>query len=149
MMDTNSNGARSAKARVQSFAISRRSRCGLLRGWPVLSSHFSPGAAPKVGQRTASACFGLSSFFMASLHVPWSPGPVAETHLDGLCPSDNGHGSISQKSTDKCAIYLQTTVVVDQALLLERIHKFTYPSAGRTNHLREGCLAHLQGVLRL
>jgi len=29
-----------------SFAISRRSRCGV-RGWPVLSSHFCP--APQVG----------------------------------------------------------------------------------------------------
>ena len=28
----------------------------------MLSSHFSPGAAPQVGQRTASTCFGLSSF---------------------------------------------------------------------------------------
>jgi len=38
--------------------------CGPLGGWPVLSSHFSPGVAPQVGQRTASICFGLSSFFM-------------------------------------------------------------------------------------
>jgi len=30
-----------------------------------LSSHFSPGAAPQVGQGTASIGFGLSSFFMA------------------------------------------------------------------------------------
>ena len=49
----------------QSFAINRRSRCGSVRGSPVLNSHFSPGSAPQVGQRTARICFGLSSFFMA------------------------------------------------------------------------------------
>jgi len=48
---------------AQSAAINRRSRCGSVRGWPVLSSQFSPGAAPQVGQGTASTCFGLSSFF--------------------------------------------------------------------------------------
>jgi hypothetical protein len=32
----------------------RRSRCGSVRGNPVLSSHFSPGFAPQVGQRTAT-----------------------------------------------------------------------------------------------
>jgi hypothetical protein len=51
----------------QSAAINRRSRCGVVRGWPVLSSHFCPGAAPQVGQRTASTSFGLSSFFIANL----------------------------------------------------------------------------------
>ncbi len=35
----------------------------------MLSSHFSPGAAPQVGQRTASTCFGLSSFVTTNLHV--------------------------------------------------------------------------------
>ena len=50
----------------QSFAINRRSRCGSVRGSPVLNSHFSPGSAPQVGQRTARICFGLSSFFMAT-----------------------------------------------------------------------------------
>jgi len=45
------------KGRVysQPFASTRRSRCGSARGWPVLSSHFSPGAAPQVGQRILSA----------------------------------------------------------------------------------------------
>ena len=55
---------------AQSAAINRRSRCDSVRGWPVVSSHFSPGAAPQVGQRTASACFRLSSFFMAGEIVP-------------------------------------------------------------------------------
>jgi hypothetical protein len=35
-----------------------------MRGWPVLSSHFFPGEAPQVGQRTVSTCFGLSFLFM-------------------------------------------------------------------------------------
>jgi hypothetical protein len=43
-----------------SEATKRRSRCGLVRGRPVLSSHFSPGFAPHVGQRTASASFVLA-----------------------------------------------------------------------------------------
>src|SRR4029077_6707748 len=49
---------------------------------------------------------------------------------------DNGHGPTLQKATNKCAIYLQAAVVLDKALLLERTHKFTYPFAGGTNHLR-------------
>jgi hypothetical protein len=32
-----------------SEASSRRSRWGVLRGWPVTSSHGSPGLAPQVG----------------------------------------------------------------------------------------------------
>jgi len=43
-----------------SAATRRRSRCGSVRGWPVLSSHFSPTLAPHVGQRTASTCFGVA-----------------------------------------------------------------------------------------
>src|ERR1700733_248717 len=52
----------------RSFAIHTRSRCGVVRGCPVLSSHFSPGAAPQVGHRTASVCFGPSSF-VTHLHL--------------------------------------------------------------------------------
>jgi hypothetical protein len=37
---------------AQSAAVNRRSRCGSVRGLPVPSSHFRPGAAPQVGQRT-------------------------------------------------------------------------------------------------
>ena len=36
-----------------------RCRCGSVRGWPVLSSHFFPGLAPQTGQRTAKACFSV------------------------------------------------------------------------------------------
>jgi hypothetical protein len=40
---------------IQSAAMDLRSRCGSVLGRPVLSSHFSPGAAPQIGHRTASA----------------------------------------------------------------------------------------------
>src|SRR5580704_15861552 len=33
-----------------------RAGCGSVRGSPLLSSHFSRGLAPQVGQRTAKAC---------------------------------------------------------------------------------------------
>jgi hypothetical protein len=49
---------------------------------------------------------------------------------------DNRHGSIFQKRADKCAIYLQAAVVVDEAFLLERAHEFAHPCAGGTDHLR-------------
>ena len=65
---------------------------------------------------------------------------------EGLRFRGNGHGSILQEAGDQCAIYLQAAAVVaDEALLPERIHKFTYPCAGGTNHFRQGSLAHLQG----
>ena len=66
-----------------------------------------------------------------------------------LRPPHNGHGPILQKGADKCAVYLQAAVVADEAFLLEQIHKFTDSCAGGSDHLREGCLAHLQGVLWL
>src|SRR5450755_3317093 len=76
----------------------------------------------------------------------WSTKPVPGS---GLRSPNHRHGPILQKGADKCAIYLQTSVVMDEAFLLERAHKFTYPCAGGTNHLRQGCLAHLQGIFRL
>jgi hypothetical protein len=54
---------------LQSFATNRRSRCGFVRGRPVLSSQFSLGAAPQVGQRTESTCLGLSSALRVTLFV--------------------------------------------------------------------------------
>jgi len=76
--------------------------------------------------------------------------PPAEIggHLAGLRFRGNGHGSTLQEAGDQCAIYLQAAVVADEALLPEPIHKFTYPCAGGTNHLCQGCLAHLQRGLR-
>jgi hypothetical protein len=52
-------GALSLRRRTQSPAANRRSRCGSVRGCPVVSSHFSPGPAPHVGQRTACTCLRL------------------------------------------------------------------------------------------
>jgi hypothetical protein len=57
-----------------SAANNRRSRCGLLRGWPVLSLHFSRGWTPQVGQGTEEICCGVSSFLMAEEQYP-EPGP--------------------------------------------------------------------------
>jgi hypothetical protein len=48
---------------VLQLAAKRRSRCGVLRGWPVPSSHFSPGFAPHVGQRIANIRLARTSFF--------------------------------------------------------------------------------------
>ena len=101
--------------------------------------------------RTASSEYLFRAEFFCHRKPPCTKGGQLDqfgTHLDGLRFRDNRHGPILQKGADKCAIYLQATVVLDEALLLKRIHKFTYPCAGSTNHLREGCLAHLQGVLR-
>jgi hypothetical protein len=58
--------------RNSSEAAERRSRCGSVRGRPVLTSHLSRGAAPQVGQRMASICLGLSSFFIAESMLPQS-----------------------------------------------------------------------------
>ena len=98
----------------------------------------------------ASICFGLSSLFIANPQVKKGGqlNQFWEAHLDGLRPPDNRHGPILQKGADKCAIYLQTAVVLDEAFLLEGSHKFTYPCAGGANHLRKSCLAHLQGIFR-
>jgi hypothetical protein len=57
-----------ALASYFSEAAKRRSRCGSVRGWPVLSSHFSPGLAPHVGQRTVMVTFFLA-FIAASCNV--------------------------------------------------------------------------------
>jgi len=61
-----------------------RSRCGSVRGRPVLNSHFSPGLAPQVGQRTARAC----SFFdfmgtqcTVCPPVKWSILTTSEVHF--------------------------------------------------------------------
>src|ERR1700722_136796 len=47
------------EAQTQFPAANRRSRCGSVRGCPVVSSHFLPGPAPHVGQRTACTCLRL------------------------------------------------------------------------------------------
>jgi hypothetical protein len=57
------NEIRRGREVVLQLAARRRSRCGVLRGWPVPSSHFSPGFAPQVGQRIANIRFAGTSFF--------------------------------------------------------------------------------------
>jgi hypothetical protein len=54
----------------------------------------------------------------------------------GLRFGDDGHGTTLEEGEDKRAIYLQAAIVVDEAFLLEPIHKFAYPCACGTNHLR-------------
>jgi len=51
------NGPRSEQTRYSFSVTKHRAGCGSVRGSPVLSSHFSRGLAPQVGQRTAKACF--------------------------------------------------------------------------------------------
>jgi len=91
---------------------------------------------------------GFEDLQKADANSHFSPAIRPVLRVDDLRPPDNRHGPIVQKGADECAIYLQAAVVVDEAFLLERIHKFAYPCAGGTNHLREGSLAHLQGALR-
>jgi hypothetical protein len=56
--------------KTQSDASKRRSRCGCVRGCPVLSSHFSPGPAPHVGHWTDCTCWGVGFFdFMVADNV--------------------------------------------------------------------------------
>ena len=109
------NGWRLRFCYGRSFAIHTRSRCGLVRGCPVQSSQFSPGAASQVGHRTASTCFGLSSFVTQT--STYKRGreldQFREARLDGLPPPDNGHRPILQKGIDECAIYLQAAVIAD------------------------------------
>jgi len=52
---------------TQSAAIKRRSRCGVVRGCPELSSHLSPRPAPQVGQGVACICFRVG--FLACMVV--------------------------------------------------------------------------------
>jgi hypothetical protein len=52
-----------------SQAAKRRPRCGSVRGMPVLSSHFSPGLAPHVEQRTIRGC-SFFAFIATSCSVP-------------------------------------------------------------------------------
>ena len=84
---------------------------------------FAPLARPRATSRATDSLYLSESRFLAHL---------------GLLFRDNGHRSTLQERDDQCAIYLQTTVVADEALLPEPSHKMTYPRSGRTNHLRQG-----------
>jgi hypothetical protein len=52
----NRAGTFDSRTHYFSEAAKRRSRCGSVRGMPVQGSHFSPGLAPHVEQRTIRAC---------------------------------------------------------------------------------------------
>src|ERR1700733_4198391 len=115
------------------YAVAMRSGARLSSAQLTLLSRSSPTGRTSDGERLFWA-----EFFC---HTPPSTKgssirPVPEAHLGGLCPPDNGHRPILQEGADKCAIYLQAAVVFDEPFLLERTHKFTYPGAGGTNHLR-------------
>jgi hypothetical protein len=49
-------------------AAKRRVGCGSVRGSPLLSSHFSRGLAPQVGQRTAKASFSTFIDYIMQYH---------------------------------------------------------------------------------
>jgi hypothetical protein len=82
-----------------SVAINRRSRCGLVRGRPVVSSHCLPGAAPQVGQGMASILLGLivlipgqmipQDYAVNKRHKPkkrlGDMSPAPEKYLEGPC----------------------------------------------------------------
>ena len=62
---------------------------------------------------------------------------------------DDGHGLTLQKSTDKCAIYLQAAVIADEAFLLKSIHEFTYPLRVVPTISARVAWLTFRGVLRL
>src|ERR1700688_1035347 len=68
--------------------MKRRSRCGKTRGFPVLSSHFSPGLAPQVGQRTLFTCLrvGFLAFIAVMMRqsgeIRWS---ILNSDFRSLC----------------------------------------------------------------
>ncbi len=70
-----------------SDAVRRRSRWGSVRGWPVLSSHLSPGLAPQVAQDTANT--RLCVIFMTVLIPRFSDGRCSIwdsfTKMEGGC----------------------------------------------------------------
>jgi len=58
---------------AESAAIKSRSRCGFVRGNPVLNSHFSPAPAQQVGQRVA--CTFLTVGFLAFMVMDDAANP--------------------------------------------------------------------------
>jgi hypothetical protein len=62
---------------------------------------------------------------------------------------DHRHRPPEQVGGNHFAIDLQRAVVIDEALLLERLHEFAYPCASGTHHLRQSSLAHSQRAVEL
>jgi hypothetical protein len=73
------------KGLTQSFAIDRRSRCGLVRGWPLPSLHFSLGAAPQVGQRSRPTVNGSRTPPLAVVTLPSAANPPTAAARKRLC----------------------------------------------------------------
>jgi hypothetical protein len=73
---------------------------------------FALFARPRATGRATDSLYLFESRFLAHL---------------GLRFRGNGHGSILQEARDQHAIYLQASVVANEALLPELMHKFTYP----------------------
>jgi hypothetical protein len=110
-----------------SVAAHRRSLCGSVRGWPLLSSHFSPGAAPQVGHLTVSIRSKFGFVFMArgSYTKPprqeWSILLTPRTASEGPFPPD-----------------AVTTICTDNGL---EPHPTPHPNLGQPS-LREAVFLH-------
>jgi hypothetical protein len=70
-----------------SAAINLRSRCGSVRFCPAPSSHRTPGAAPQVGQRMASTCFGVMSFNLGAFPLCQNSNRVSRVSLRKAAPA--------------------------------------------------------------
>ena len=87
-----------------SFAINRRSRCAFVRGWPVISSQSSPGAASQVGHWIVRIFWGLSSAFMGEIVRPNSRSEMlnfAQSSLVRRFVSRRGNAVPSSGSRNK------------------------------------------------
>ena len=107
-----------------SEAARRLSRWGSVRGCPVLSSHFSPGLAPQVGHRTASACFSVTCFMVCVfLDEGWSiltsafPSYVLNftgTRWDTIV-EDNGESELYESVERTSYIFFDGIAVAEEA----------------------------------
>lgn len=124
-------------------AKSFRFPCGSFRAPPATRMHRFPTATPHVGQRTDDICLRVSFFVFISrvccsraLHFS-GRGVENRIHVPTLRFLD-GHGSVLQELDEQCLVYLQASVVADQALPFEIVHELTYSCSGGANHLRQG-----------
>jgi hypothetical protein len=128
---------------MASITAAFRFPCGSFRGAPATRTHRFPTPTPHVGQASEDFSFDVSCFILLVASVVLECGgsavvvPKARAIPLSLRFGD-GHRAIFQELDDQFAIYLQASVVADQALPLEFVHEFTYPWAGGANHLRQG-----------
>src|SRR5437588_8870151 len=97
-----------------SEAARRRSRWGSVRGCPVLSSHFSPGLAPQVGQRTAKA--GIRFVFMATYCNAARQSRCS--NVITLCPPESGFSAI------RGGWILENYTFLTRTILFQKAHVF-------------------------